>query len=511
MLTHTDVLRRNASAYGSRVAITSEVGVDFTYAELEAATNTLAHALSAAGHGPGDRLVWFDHNSADFLIAYYATAKLGMTFTPLNTWLRPRELAPQIDLVKPSVIVAGADFVATLAADCENVATRGRFVLGGQPSEGWGSWREFAASGDPSSAPDVANDENRVHEIIFTSGTTGDAKGVMRTQRARILDSAFAALGYQLTREDHLLGILPQFHIGGGAVPNQLLLQGGRVTILRQYEPLAMAKALTTGVTYIVGVPAHYALLFESGHLDGVDTSGVKGCYVGGSAASPTLFEAIRANFPHAELVHGYGSTESGPHTMALRGEAFLQHFGSLGLPVAGSEVRIVDADGHDAATDEVGELWVRSDSVMTGYLGRPDLTDAAFAPGGWLRTGDLVRRAADGYFALVDRVKDIIISGGENVYPREVEDVIASFPGVVEVAVVGQPDPLYEERVVAFVRVAKHTTGPDTAELIRYVRERLAGFKVPKVVHFVDDLPRTGTGKVAKPVLRQQIAEESA
>jgi fatty-acyl-CoA synthase len=508
VLTHTDVLRRNASAYGPRIAITSETGIDISYAELEAATNSLANALHAAGHQPGERLVWLDRNSADFLIAYYATAKLGMTFTPLNAWLRARELTPQIDLVKPSVIVAGADFIDTVTEAAGDTAAQ-RFVLGGEPTADWPDWRTFAASGDRSAAPDIANDENRIQESVFTSGTTGQAKGVMRTQRARILDSAFAALGYQLTREDHLLAILPQFHIGGGAVPNQLLLQGGRVTVLRQFEPLAMARALATGVTYIVGVPAHYALLFESGHLEGVDTSSVQGCYVGGSAATPTLFAAIRANFPRAELVHGYGSTESGPHSMALRGEAFLTHFGSLGLPVAGSEVRVINADGEDAATDEVGELWVRSDSVMTGYLDRPDLTEAAFGPDGWLRTGDLVRRGPDGYFALVDRVKDMIISGGENVYPREVEDIIASFPGVAEVAVVGQPDPLYEERVVAFVRLAEHVQAPDPAELIAHVRERLAGFKVPKVVHFVDDLPRTGAGKVAKPQLRRLFSEE--
>jgi len=508
MLIHTDVLRRNASAYGPRIAITSETGTDISYAALEAATNSLANALAAAGNRPGDRLVWLDRNSADFLIAYYATAKLGMTFTPLNAWLRPRELTPQLELVAPAVLVAGADFIETITEALAGDRPRHQFALGAEVPEGWRQWAEFATSGDPAAPPAIDNDENRVHEIVFTSGTTGQAKGVMRTQRARILDSAYAALGYQLTRDDHLLHILPQFHIGGGAVPNQLLLQGGRVTILRQYEPRAMADALKDGVSYIVGVPAHYALLFESGYLDGVDTSAVRGCYVGGSAATPALFDAIRVHFPVAELVHGYGSTESGPHTMAVRGDAFLSHFGSLGLPVAGCEIRVVTADGDEAGTDEVGELWVRSDSVMAGYLDRPDLTAAAFAPGGWLRTGDLVRRSADGYFWLVDRVKDMIISGGENVYPREVEDVIAAFPGVAEVAVIGLPDPLYEERVVAFVRVIDQADAPDAAALTAHVRGQLAGFKVPREVHFVSDLPRTGAGKIAKQALRENHAE---
>jgi fatty-acyl-CoA synthase len=506
------VLRRNASAYGPRLAITSEGGVDITYAELEQVTNSLANALVGAGLGPGQRLVWLDRNSADFLIAYYATAKAGMTFTALNAWLRARELAPQLELLGPAVVVAGASFTDAIDRAAAGIAIPHRFVRDGSAAGSrWAPWSEFAASGDPSRPPTVDNDEHRLHEIVFTSGTTGQAKGVMRSQRARILDSAFAALGYQLNRDDHLLAILPQFHIGGGAVANQLLIQGGRVTILRQYDPLAMAKALETGVTYIVGVPAHYSLLFESGHLSGIDTSCVRGVYVGGSTATPTLFHAIRANFPGAELVHGYGSTESGPHTLALRGQAFLDHFGSLGLPVAGTEARVVTKTGTDAADDEVGELWVRSDSVMSGYLGRPDLTAEAFAEGDWLKTGDLVRRASDGYFTLVDRAKDMIISGGENVYPHEVEDIIATFPNIAEVAVVGAPDPLYEERVVAFVRLADPSQPLDEAELRAFVRERLAGFKVPRAVHVIDELPRTGVGKVSKPLLRERLAGESA
>ena len=506
------MLRRNASSYGPRVAITSESGVDITYGELESLTNSLANALAGAGLRPGDRLAWLDRNSADFLIAYYATAKAGLTFTALNAWLRPRELAPQLELLAPSVVVAGASFAGTIDQATAGISIARRFVRDGSPPGApWAAWEDFAASGDHAAPPPVENDEDRLHEIVFTSGTTGQSKGVMRTQRARILDSAFAALGYQLNRDDHLLGILPQFHIGGAAVPNQLLLQGGRVTILRQYDPLEMAKALDSGATYIVGVPAHYALLFESGHLNGVDTARVRGVYVGGSAATPTLFRAIQENFPGAELVHGYGSTESGPHTLALRGQAFLEHFGSLGLPVAGTEARVVTSDGTDAADDEVGELLVRSDSVMSGYLGRPDLTADAFADGGWLKTGDLVRRGSDGYFSLVDRAKDMIISGGENVYPREVEDVIATFPNIAEVAVVGAPDPLYEERVVAFVRLTDAALPFDEAELRAFVRERLAGFKVPRAVHVIDELPRTGAGKISKPQLRQRLAGEPA
>lgn len=507
MLTHRDVLRRGASAYGQRVAITGPDGRDLTYAELEAQTTRVAQALHAHQLGPGDRMLWIDQNSAEYLVAYYATAKLGMAIAPLNYWLRPNELQPLADLVDASVVVAGPGYeeIAREAVRNSNVKLWVSLDPANTGGSDWASWSDLLSGDD--GALDISVGEDAIHEIIFTSGTTGQAKGVMRTQRSRILDSMNAALAYELGRNDHMLWFLPQFHVGGASVPGQLLVQGGRVTVLRKFEPKDAAKAISSGVTYIVGVPAHYNLMFESGSLEGVDTSGVTGCYVGGSVATRRVFEEILKHFPNAELVHGYGSTESGPHTMALRGKDFLDHFGALGLPVPGSEVRVVDPDGQgDVGTDEIGELWVRSDSVMTGYLNRPEITAEAVTADGWLHTGDLVRRSADGYFYIVDRVKDLIITGGENVYPKEVEDVLAAHPTVAEVAVIGVPDDIYEERVVAVVRLLADVQPPSADELISYVRERLAGFKTPKRVHFVEDFPRTGVGKIQKPSLREQF-----
>jgi fatty-acyl-CoA synthase len=226
---------------------------------------------------------------------------------------------------------------------------------------------------------------------------------------------------------------------------------------------------------------------------------------VGGSVATNELFAAIKDRFPNADLVHGYGSTESGPHTMALRGGEFLAHYGSLGLPVPGNEVRLVDAGGSDVAVGEIGELLVRSDTVMDGYYRREELTAGAFAPGGWLRTGDLLRRDDEGYFHLAGRAKELIISGGENVYPKEIEDVIAGYPDVAEVAVIGVPDPVYEERVVALVRLAPGAVPPPTDAVMAFVRARLAGFKTPKEVYLVDDFPRNAVGKISKPELRDR------
>ncbi|UNK80652.1 acyl--CoA ligase [Sphingopyxis granuli] len=503
MLTHRDVLSSNASAYGARVALVSDQGEQTTYLALEERTNRLARGMLDLGLRRGDRVIWLDQNSVEFLVAYFATAKIGVTFTPLNYWLRAGELAPQIELVSPRLCFAGEEF-AELADEALSLAKcdPARILLQGQ-RDGWRAWSEaFSEIAEPIDTP---IDEVDVHEIIFTSGTTGQAKGVMRSQRKRILDSYCAALAFELTRSDHMLWFLPQFHIGGGSVPNQLLVQGGKVTVLRRFDPAVVASHIDKGITYIVGVPAHYNLLFESGVLDGVDTSKVRGCYVGGSASGRVLFEQILARFPNAELVHGYGSTESGPHTMALRGQDFLDHFGALGLPVPGSRVRVLDPETlTDAAPGIVGELLVKSEAVMDGYLGRPDLTEVAFHEG-WLRTGDLVVRDADGWFSMVDRLKDMVITGGENVYPKEVEDVLTSHSAVAEAAVFGVPDPTYEERVIACVRLVPDAQLAGTDALISYVRERLAGYKTPKEIMIVEDFPRTGVGKISKVELRDQ------
>lgn len=506
MLTHAAVLRRSHSAYGSRIAISSPSGLRLTHADLDLVTNRVANALLEKGLRPGDSVVWLNQNCVEYLIAYFATAKAGLMFSPLNYWLRPSELQPLYDLVDPRAVITSEDYRDTI-----DRLSGGRDVvrvLIGAQAEGWCAW-DSLLDADPA-APVSEVSEDTPHEVIFTSGTTGQSKGVVRSQRKRIIDTLGAALTFQVNGDDHMVWFLPQFHIGGGAVPNQVLIQGGRVTVLPKFDPAALARAIADGATYMVGVPAHYNLLFESGALEGQATGSMRGCYVGGSVAGPKLFGLIRQHFPAADLIHGYGSTESGPHSIGIRGPLFEEkirtsrHLGlPLGLPVPLSEVRVVGADGEDVPAGEPGELWVRSGAVMDGYLKQPDLTSRVLSPDGWLRTGDLVRRDQDGFFYMVDRLKDMIITGGENVFPREIEDVIATHPSVAEVAVIGVPDPIYEERVIALVRLLPNASAPDPADLIAMVRSQLAGYKTPKEVHFVDDFPRTATGKVAKTELR--------
>ena len=503
MLTHKDSLRRTASSYGQRTAILDADGNGITYRQLDELTDRAAGALLRLGLGQGERVVWVSKNSTRFALAYFATAKANLAFTAFNYWLRPDELRQLVELLEPSVFIASDEFADVV----EDLSAAGRrrhlFSLSDRPRPGWTPFSALLDQPVPSAGL-PAGDENLLHEIVFTSGTTGQSKGVMRSQRKRIVDSVMAALAFEVTRNDHTLSFGPQFHIGGMSGPNQVLIQGGSVSVI-QFDPEAAARAISRGVTYMTGVPAHYNLLFEEKALEGIDTSAVRGCYVGGSVATKELFGLIGEHFPNADLVHGYGSTESGPHTMALRGREFVEHYGSLGLPVPGNEVRLADKDGVDVPTGEIGELLVRSDTVMDGYYRREELTRGALTADGWLHTGDLLRQDPEGYFHLAGRAKELIISGGENVYPKEVEDLISELPQVAEVVVIGVPDPIYEERVVALIRVAPGGVAPAAEDVMAFVRARLAGFKTPKEVHIVDDFPRNGVGKIARPELRER------
>lgn len=497
-LTHRSILRTGASAYAQRKALCDDQGRSFTYAELDAVTDALAMGLIGYGLRPGDRVAWLSENCVEYLIAYFATAKANLVIAPLNYWLRPGELETLTDFVAPACVITSDTYVDVVESFTATAECKLRIKLGA-PRAGWTSWTEALA--EPGQLNRVPEIEGAPHEIIFTSGTTGQSKGVMRSQRKRILDSFAAALAFQVNRNDHMLFFGPQFHIGGASVPNQVLIQGGTASILT-FDPERAARVITRGATYLIGVPAHYNLMFESGVLDAHDVSQVRGCYVGGSVANDRVFQDIAQHFPNADLVHGYGSTESGPHSLALRGREFLEHRGALGIPVPGTEVRVVDGDGDEVRGGEVGELMVRSGGVMDEYFRRPDLTKEAFTEDGWLHTGDLVRQDDDGYFFLAGRAKEMIITGGENVYPMEVEDALSAHPAVAEVAVVGVPDPVFEERVVAVVRT---TTPVEADELRAFVRTELAGFKSPKEIHFVADFPRTPLGKIAKAELKRR------
>jgi long-chain acyl-CoA synthetase len=501
VLTHRDVLRKLARAAGSRPAIFGRDASQLTFGQLDRLTDAVGAGLLHHGLRPGDNVVWLSRNSVEFFVLYFATAKAGLRFTPLNHWLRAEEHAAIIDLLQPRAVVVATTMTDRVDHVLDLAGQRPKLrVCVGDPASGWMSWAELAAS--PGTLQGVPNDESSCHEVIFTSGTTGPPKGVMRSQRKRVLEAHYSALSWQIQDHDHLLMLGPQFHIGGPATPCQFLFQGGSVSVV-DFDPSAVAEAVDRGVTFISGVPTHFTTLFESGVFDRRDTRRVSACKLGGSSAPTAMFERVASMFPSAQICSGYGMTETGPHTLGVRGVRPSQR-GVLGRPVLGNELRVVgDATAGTAELPDgsVGELQLRSEFVFDGYYGNPELTARAF-DGEWLRTGDLVKHEPDGLFYLAGRSKDMIISGGENVYPTEVEDVIAAVLGVAEVAVLGVADELYVERVVAAVRLEPGTT-TTLDDIERTVRVRLAGFKCPRDMRLIAEMPRTGSGKIAKDQLR--------
>lgn len=508
MLNYQELVRTLGKANDSRIAI-EDADKSYTYGEWHRDTTRVAAGFIQHGLQPGDAVVWLSPNCADYLIAYFGTAKAGLRFSPLNFWLRVPELRAALELVRPACIIVHPDYLDKMTEVCEGMEVDHRFVLADSEASlpmGWRPWDGLFVDTDPDAV--FESDENSPHEIIFTSGTTGQVKGVARTQRQRIMEAIVSVMVQPQGRRSFVLRGAPQFHVGGGTGPLQTLLQGGRTRIYK-FNPRRAAGHLRDGITQISGVPAQFQLLFESGALDGVDTGKIRYCGIGGNGAAPDQFLQIQKAFPNAQLVHFYGSTESGM-VSSISGDEFHERLSSIGRPAPGVEVRIVDDHGAELRPGEVGEVQVKSEFLMTEYYRRPDLTAEALTDDGFLKMGDLARMDDEGYLYIVGRKKDMIISGGENIYPKEVEDVITTVTDVAEVAIIGVPDPIFEERALGIVKLAGNVvqTEDDIRQTItERVREELAGYKAPREVHFVDEFPRNALGKIDKVALRKQYS----
>lgn len=507
MQNYQTLIRTIGSAYGDRIAI-EDAFEAFSFADLHARTSELAAGLLALGLEKGDSVMWLSPNRASYLLAYFATAKAGLRFSPLNFWLRNNELQAAIELVAPKCIIAAQEFTERLDEVCDGLDLPHRVELPfgerDAVSPGWLVWSELFSETEADAHFD--SDEDTPHEIIFTSGTTGQVKGVTRTQRQRIMEAVVSIVVNPLGFEPFVLMGAPQFHVGGGTGPLQALIQGGRCRIYK-FSPREMAEHLKQGVTHFSAVPAHFQILFESGCLDDVDTSAIRHIGIGGNGAAPEQFLQVHRAFPNANLVHFYGSTESGMVT-CIKGPEFLGRLRSIGRPAPGVDVRIADDNDQPLPQGEIGEIQARSEHQMIEYYRREDVTADAVTDDGYLRMGDLGTFDADGYLYVVGRKKDMIISGGENIYPKEVEDLASGVPGVAECAVIGVPDEIFEERVIAVVKPVQGLDyEPDelTDRIVTVVRAELAGYKAPKEVHFVEDFPRNALGKINKVALRAE------
>jgi fatty-acyl-CoA synthase len=504
-----DLLARRADLRPEAIALVEAgSGLRRTYREVHDRADRCAGFLRDEWQiSSGDRVAVLAHNTVDLFDLLFACARLGAILVPLNWRLATEELAAIVADCRPGGLVFGAEF----AGPADELADRfgGRLaVFGAAPVEPADTSFESAlAAADPGGGGYGPYDDASAWYLLYTSGTTGRPKGVICTPGMVLANHVNIGTAIDLTAADTSLNLLPQFHTGGinlFALPT--LIAGGTAVVQRAFRAEQTLTLLAGGVTAIFAVPTVYHELAQHPDFAGTDLSGVR---VWGSGGAPMPRRLVEIYAERGIRVRqGCGMTETGPTVFFQDADRAVDKAGSVGRPQVLVEARAVDRRGREVPIGETGEVLVRGPAVTPGYWQRPDATEAAFTADGWLRTGDVGLRDADGDWYIVDRVKDMYISGGENVYPGEVERVLEEHPSVLEVAVVGVPDERWGEVGAAAVRPNPSAAPPAPDDVRAWCRERLAGYKVPRHVIVVDELPRNATGKVVKPKLREQLQE---
>jgi acyl-CoA synthetase (AMP-forming)/AMP-acid ligase II len=502
------VIEWRANTRPGLTALVDDRGAAYTYAQLRAETERRAGGWAGLGVGSGDVVAVVAKNSADFLLHAFALMRAGATPAFVNWRLSPRELAEVLALVEPKAIAADAEFAGLVGSASPEPLPR-VVIGGGFVPDGWVDGGTLEGPVPP--RPALTGDT--VLALVHTSGTTGRAKAIPLRHGALMMSVADFAIeiGDQVAGSHHLQ-ILPLFHLGGFGQCLQAILTAGTVYIHTAFDPAAVIDAIEADrIEFFTAGPSLIDMLVaEIRRRDGADLSSLREIAYGTAPITPSSLTAAVAAFG-CRFRQIYGNTESQSMISLLAPEDHQPghpRLGSAGRVSFGWEVRIVDPGGRDVGFEEAGELLIRGEPLFSGYWRDPGATAAAFAEGGWYRTGDIGKLTADGYLYILDRATDMIISGGENIYPAEVEAVLARHPAVADVAVLGRPDPAWGEAVHAVIIPAAGQAVP-AGEIIAWCRDRLAHFKCPKSVEFTDTLPRTTTGKVLKRELRAQLAAQ--
>ena len=467
----------------------------------ELVDGTAAWLRDAHGVRPGDRVAWLGTNAPDMLALLFATARLGAILVPLNWRLAPPELRYVMLDCGPRLLVVQPAFAGDAEAILHDPATCEVHVS--DPTAGG------LAAVVPSATIEDSGSADDPLLIVYTSGTTGRPKGAVLTQGAIAANAANARAMHAMTANDHVLTVLPMFHVGGLNIQTTPVLQaGGTVTLHEKFDPgAALAAIETLRPTLTVLVPATLKAMIEHPRWRAADLSSLRAVATGSSDVPIDLMTPfIDRGVP---VIQVYGATETAPVAIFQTVDDPADELGSIGRPAPGCAVRLVDGDGREVATGSVGEIEVKGGNVAIGYWDDDAATAAAFRDG-WFRTGDLALADGNGAYWFRDRIKNVIISGGENVYPAELERVLRTLDGVAEAAVVGRPDPRWGEVPVAVV-VAAPGAAIDRETVLAGFQGRLARFKHPKDVVFVDELPRNALGKVRVELVKAMASNEPA
>jgi malonyl-CoA/methylmalonyl-CoA synthetase len=474
----------------------------WTYGDVERASARMANLLVALGLQPGDRVAAQVEKTPEALVLYLAAIRAGMVFLPLNPAYQRSEIDYFLADATPGLFVCRPQAREFAHAAARKAGVRHVLQL---DDAGRGSLIEAAAPHADDFVTATCRDDD-LAAILYTSGTTGRSKGAMLTHRNLAVNAQALHAAWRFVPGDVLLHMLPIFHVHGLFVACHCALKNGSAMLFEPRFDARRAVALLPRATVFMGVPTYYVrLLSEAGFTR--DTCRNVRLFVSGSA--PLLketFEEFRSRTGHT-ILERYGMTEGGMFTSnPYDGE---RRAGTVGPPLPCTDVRVVDDDGRTCAPDEIGNIQVKGGNVFIGYWRLPDKTREEFTADGWFKTGDLGAVSADGYLSISGRSKDLVITGGLNVYPKEIEELIDALPGVAESAVIGVPHPDFGEAVTAVVVRQKTPDGDTLSEdrIVEALRSELAGFKLPKRVHLVDDLPRNAMGKVQKNVLRERYS----
>ena len=490
----------------------------FTYAQFAGRARRLAGALRFAGVQSGDRVAFLSTNCHRLLEAYYGVVEAGAVLLPLNVRLSPQELAYVLNHSGSCVLFFQRRFTDLVVSFRSQLSTVKHFyLLDDRPTEAWTAaqnYDEILAAAQPHEADVMQVDEDSVAELFYTSGTSAEPKGVMLTHRNIYLHALNAGLGLNASGDSVELHTIPLFHANGWGVAHFLTLLGGKHVMVQKFDPVEVFRLIEAErVHYFSAVPAMATALVNCPERTKYDLSSLKRINIGGAASSPTLVREVEEKMG-CICFAGYGLTETSPVlTISLmkpgidwQGEQRFVGQSMAGFPIPNVEIRVVDPDDKDVPKDgvSIGEVIARSDGNMKGYWNQPQAS-ADTLRGGWLSTGDMAVWNEEGYILIVDRKKDIIVSGGENVSSLEVEKIILSHPAVMEAAVVPMPDRKWGEVPKAFVVLRPNQTAGEI-EIIEHCRSRLAHYKCPSSIQFMEVLPRTGTGKVLKRDLRKVL-----
>ena len=506
---HYDWSAYHANVRPNKIAIRDlSINKELTYSELDIRSNKLAEWLQKNRVGKGDRVAILSHNCAEFFELEFACAKIGAIELPLNWRLTKPELEYILNDSTPTVLIydsAFLDISLELQKDCQ---IKGSLQIDNEDPL---SQYESALRESNGNYKEVPTTHDDLIMIMYTSGTTGHPKGAMINHRMQLYNCINLAAPAFVSAETVQLVVLPLFHTGGmNCYANPVLHAGGELILIREFDPGLALSILGNSeykVSHFFAVPAPYQFMMNHPDFDKTDLSFLKIAGIGGAPCAEAILKTWSGR--GVSMIQGWGMTETSPGGIGLDAADAERKIGSAGKPLMHTEVKVVDDDGNELPWGEVGELYIRGPNITPGYWNKPEATEDSF-DGDWLKTGDAARFDDEGFVYIVDRWKDMYISGGENVYPAEVENVIYQLPQIAEAAVIGVPDERWGETGKVFISLKEGQT-IEEKEIIEHCLKNLAKFKVPQSVEFIELLPRNATGKVLKRELREEVVGSNA